>query len=155
MNATNLLKSSTLSQTFYNISPHRSHFSLVSQLHTPRRALTCNTCKHIHKNKKPKKIKPSVCFQCLHKLLEVTTAPVRKAFFNVSLFFGQFFLCQRLSYETSGFRIAPVESTKNTKPLSINSCAARRSSSSFSGASSGVCCSRTVATIPFSRYQHQ
>ena len=41
------------------------------------------------------------------------------------------------------------------QPVSMNSCAACRSSSNFSGVSSGPCGSRGVATIPLSRWVHE
>jgi hypothetical protein len=98
---------------------------------------------------------PSIRFKRLHKLLEVTTAPIRKTPFNVSLLYRQFLLRQRFSYDASMRSRKTTIGRQEYKPVSINSCAAWRSSSSFSGVSSGPGGSRNVAAIPLSRCQHQ
>jgi hypothetical protein len=52
-------------------------------------------------NEEKVRFAPPICFKCLHKLLEVTTTPVREPFFDISLFLSEFLLRQGLSYNIS------------------------------------------------------
>jgi hypothetical protein len=148
--------SSTFARKFRNISLRHWRFSPVSQQHTPRMVLTCSTCQICVGNEKKKG-----SFRTIHTL----QAPSQTAGSHDGSSQGNPLQCKppfelvlppskvQLQYITT-FRKTPIWRQEN-KPLSINSCAAWRSSSNFSGVSSGPCGSRTVATIPLSRYQHQ
>lgn len=91
---------------------------------------------------------PSIRFQRFHKLLEITTTPIRETFFDVGFLLRYFLLREGFGY--SQRQMNADKAMPQHKPLSMKSCAACRSSSSFSGVSSDPAGSLNVAVIPLS-----